>query len=341
MGSWDETCFFSNATITPGDRVYLFILVHVGNDARMCYAHDNWSPVVPPILCKYDDCGRYEALDPEWYVETALSAIRPVLAEKEKENEYVDNSVSKDKFDWGMLMDGVHESVLEIWYTNTKGEKTKQQVSFVAIREDVINELLGIDYRYFIMRWNREWVSPKVTDESRLLDEDIDKLVQAIQTAKVEGISAKYKHRWVDTQKEVYEKLTGLKKEKNYHWYEDPTSPRLWWAILAADNILNYMRGMDCPHFWANKEYEMKDFYIEAVKEDTGKLRLSITRIFQYIKIIYIFSTARKTWGPTCGAGSQHNNWGLTKCLSKIVYNTMRSNLKNLKEQHKEWEECK
>lgn len=72
MGSWNETCFYSNLPIRDGDPAVLFITSlqsgkkgkgSEGRDrANVYYSNDLEEPISLPIKAKYNDCGTIE----EW-----------------------------------------------------------------------------------------------------------------------------------------------------------------------------------------------------------------------------------------------------------------------------------
>lgn len=393
MGSWEETCAFSNHTIRCGELAYVFILVNQQQSARMCYCTDNWSPVFPPVLCTYADYGEYEPVDPPWYVQRVVDALRPYVHDMDLgENEYHDIAVKKEELDWGAIQNAVHESRLFVEYkkphyhldaedldrdekgnildTDENMEKRitytqeLQQVTLVAVKKSILDKLMLIDHRYFGWKWRDDTVSPKLIETAGIPESILNGITVVAEEAYSKGsywrnvinkaetqeqikkgfpkldIASPADHIWYNMEFGVRFSMHFPKIEEDYK-LKRPYTIEEWW-ISFAKSALTRGCGSEGAAFMAAEQYSgfALDQFIRPFHDDPEKVRLAATRILELSKLNLVMSSARKAWGPTCGAGSQNINWGFMKTISAIESSVLTEAIKedraNRKRQAKE-----
>lgn len=179
MGCFNTSCGISRLNIHADEEVYVVLIANTNeyDFSTPCYANEAFTPIAPPILCTYDEYGRYFPVESHiGLAASIIKNIRKYLIEDNKgDGHNRDHKVLKDTLNWEILMDCMHDERIRVQAQGAfsgcddcRGANTSVVSSF-AIKKDVYEGIMGMT----IPHWRGD-----ITWET--CGEDIDKETSVI-----------------------------------------------------------------------------------------------------------------------------------------------------------------
>lgn len=141
MGCWNGTCCVTNLPIFCGDPVIGLLLFHLPNKNSEGTIVSN---IASPFYFEgeYNDYGAIEA-EHGVALPLIMEKIKETLLEMEQgENQYHEKEISKDKFDFEMLMDEMHEQRIIVENKHISWMYERASVTLLMIRKPVFEEII-------------------------------------------------------------------------------------------------------------------------------------------------------------------------------------------------------
>lgn len=142
MGCWNGTCGLSGLPIIHGQEMYVFPIIE-SHKGSFCYTSALYRPSVLPFRAEYNDYGAGENCSGPGF-DLLIGSIRQQLVElDQRENQYHDIAIKRDKFDVDLFFEACHEQ--RLMFSNPmrgyEGHPPTLPVFFTMIRKDIADRL--------------------------------------------------------------------------------------------------------------------------------------------------------------------------------------------------------
>ena len=325
MGSWNETCALTNLPIMDGDEVVFFLIEEALTSEKHVYVYstDEWAPRGIHLYAKYVDYGKYE-ISQSLLASMTLESFQDQLHEMEQgENPYHDREVKLKDLSWELIQQAIYDNRLYVkkWANleHVGIPSRNPKVSRVAVLREVFDRIIENPTDAFTSTYKTAYnvMSPEQSAEEyinavkKFLTEYREKFVMVSD----KPIAKK--------DKEIIE-LTALMSLDSHGRLE-----------LSNGNVLYGLAGTVGESYyvsWSTRRI-MSEVH-EMISKDTDPVAVKeiLTELAKFNIFARFVDLTRHRWSPTCGAGSQAENYEEHMKLAEITKSICEKKIKEYEE---------
>lgn len=149
MGSWNESCFLTGMSLSPGEKVRWMVITKAPyRTSKGCYTTAFWFPRALPLRGEYDDYGNAKIYDKDSiFAKQLLESFQTDLVEKEGD-EYRHSEITKANVSLESLMDWFHEEKVEVVDSKYCTEPRILATTSIMISERAWQGLMGMTLKH-------------------------------------------------------------------------------------------------------------------------------------------------------------------------------------------------
>lgn len=314
MGSWNETCGFSQHSIIYGENVYGIVILGNPKSHKSCYSSGVSKPMSLIIEGEYNDYGSIEKIKPSFSASMLIHTMNELYKTKKLiiSDRAVEDFKSNTNSNYGVTGFDVNEGFSDcetIFYCiereyvhitdhDYNADLKKYPLFFMMMKKDVLDIAVNVlnktnDYDH------EDIINNKVADDVSMLYSEIFDNMDSDRIAeldKILGDENSTKEELEEAGKIHYR----LMKSSFEMWGGDSLkSKHSQWS-----NHLNMLRGhdfVDTKSFGIMYTELMNNFRVYDKEE-------VISSLTQFLLVYYTFDLFRKIWTPQ-GHSSQYDNF--------------------------------